>query len=107
MNKREQRIANILTLFTDQRVIGSSSDSNILYYSDVDLDEKNIFKNDADAYNHVLKMFRSKYREVGKLSNVFITDFKCGVLPGGIPIRWNLRAIKLGTQIIEDKFNIN
>lgn len=111
MNKREikdfdnstQKIINILKLHSTQTILGTSGDKQMDYYNDIDLQETNICKNEKDVYIAILKMFQKKFKEIDKIPNTFITDFKCGVQRGNVPVRWDKKSIKEGQQIIDNK----
>lgn len=102
-NKPTQKIIQTLKLHGTQTILGTGADKQIDYYSDIDLQESNVCKAGEDTYPAILKMFQKKYDEVDKIPNAFITDFKCGVQRGGIPVRWNKQSIQAGEQIIDGK----
>lgn len=99
---QKSTIINLLKL-SDVTVIGTSATDEIKYKSDIDIMELNKYSRSANIYEKVLDMFRKKYKKAQKLKNVFITDFKCGKLAGGTPIRWDKKNIKDGYQYIEDQ----
>lgn len=103
LSKPEQKIAKILHLHGTQMILGTGSDKQMEYISDIDLQEFVRCKRSDQVYKEVLKLFQKKFKDVEKMKNVYITDFKCGELAGGIPIRWNAETIKKGFQIIEDR----
>lgn len=103
LSKGEQKIAKILRLHGTQRILGTGSDKQMDYISDIDLQEYVNCKKSDKVYSEILKMFQKKYKEIEAIPNTFITDFKCGELAGGIPIRWNATTIQKGYQIIEDR----
>lgn len=102
-DKKTQSIIHLLKVYGTQTIQGTGSDKLMDYISDIDLQEYINCKDDKEVYKSILKIFQDKYKEVEKHNNIFITDFKCGVLRGGIPIRWNRDNIKKGFQIIEDR----
>jgi hypothetical protein len=61
------------------------------------------FSRNLEVYECVLDVFREKYSNAHANKTVWITDFKCGVLPGGKPIRWTRQTVNAGHQFIEDK----
>lgn len=101
-SKDERKIFSFLTLHGTQRVVGSSSFKEIDYSADYDLMEYVKLERGVECFELVLTLFREKFKKAYKNKNVWITDFKCGVLPGGKPIRWNRESIEKGFQIIED-----
>lgn len=101
-SKGEKDIFAFLTLNGTQRVVGTGSLKEIQYASDYDLMEYQSFDRSVQVYECVLDLFREKYRTAYKSKTLFITDFKCGVQAGGIPIRWNRQSIADGYTIIED-----
>jgi hypothetical protein len=102
-NKHDRRMFAFLSIAGDQRVIGSASIKEMKYTSDLDLMEHVVYNREIDCYKLVLDLFREKFRTAYASSNIWITDFKCGVLAGDIPIRWNRLEIEQGCKIIDDK----
>lgn len=102
-NKEEKKVFALLSLHGTQRVVGTGSLKEIDYASDLDLMEYVTFSRDAEVYECVLDVFREKYRNAHATRTVWITDFKCGVLPGGKPIRWTRQSINAGHTFIEDR----
>lgn len=100
--EEERKIFAFLTLHGTQRVVGSASLKEIDYSADYDLMENIKFEREHEIYELILTLFREKFKTAYKSKNIWITDFKCGVLAGGKPIRWNRRDITKGYQIIED-----
>jgi hypothetical protein len=102
-NKEEKKVFALLSLHGSQRVVGSGALKDINYAADLDLMEYVSFSRDAEVYECVLDVFREKYRNAHATRTVWITDFKCGVLPGGQPIRWTRQTINAGHTFIEDR----
>ena len=100
--KKERNIFAYLTLHGTQRVVGSASVKEMDYSADYDLMEYVSFERSTEMYELILDLFREKFRTAYKSKNIWITDFKCGVLAGGKPIRWKKEDIAKGYQIIED-----
>jgi len=98
----EKKVFALLSLHGTQRVVGTGSLKEIDYASDLDLMEYVTFGRNLEVYECVLDVFREKYRNAHATKTVWITDFKCGVLPGGQPIRWTRQSINAGHQFIED-----
>lgn len=99
----EKKIFALLSLHGSQRVVGSGSLKEIEYAADLDLMEYVEFGRNLEVYECVLDVFREKYRTAHASKSIWITDFKCGVLPGGQPIRWTRQSINTGHQFIEDR----
>lgn len=100
--KKERDVFAFLSLHGTQRVVGTASVKEIEYAADYDLMEYVSFSRNVEVYECILDLFREKFRTAYKSKNIWITDFKCGVLPGGKPIRWNKESIDAGYQVIED-----
>lgn len=101
-SKKENDIFAFLSLHGTQRVVGTASYKEIEYASDYDLMEHVQFSRKVEVYECVLDLFREKYRTAHQSKTLWITDFKCGTLPGGKPIRWTKESINAGSQVIED-----
>jgi len=100
--KEERKIFAYLTLHGTQRIVGSASLKEVEYSADYDLMEYISFEREPEIYELILTLFKEKFRTAYKSKNIWITDFKCGVLAGGKPIRWDRQSIAKGYQIIED-----
>jgi len=99
---KERDVFAYLTLHGTQRIVGSASFKEIEYSADYDLMEYVKFGRTVEMYDMVLTLFREKFRTAYESKNIWLTDFKCGVLAGGKPIRWKREDIDRGFQIIED-----
>lgn len=99
---KERDVFAYLTLHGTQRIVGSASFKEVEYSADYDLMEYVKFDRTVEMYNTVLTLFREKFRTAYESKNIWLTDFKCGVLAGGKPIRWKREDIDRGFQIIED-----
>jgi len=102
-SKKERDVFAFLSLHGTQRVVGTASVKEIEYASDYDLMEYVSFGRDLEMYEMILDMFREKFRKAYKSKSIWITDFKCGILPGGKPIRWDRQSIEDGYMVIEDR----
>jgi hypothetical protein len=100
--KSERDVFGFLHLTGTQRVVGTSSIKEIEYAADYDLMEYVAFERTAEVYDMVYTLFKEKFKTAYKSKNIYITDFKCGVLPGGKPIRWRREDMNRGYIIIED-----
>jgi hypothetical protein len=101
-SKGEKKVFAFLSLHGTQRVVGTGSLKEIDYAADYDLMEYVSFSRNLEVYECVLDLFREKYRTAYQSKNLWITDLKCGVQPGGKPIRWTRQSIEAGFQYIED-----
>jgi len=87
----EKQIIELLVIQDKYKVIGTGSDPDILYSSDLDL--QNYWKGGKDGINYITKVFKEKFRVAVGEKNIYITDFKCGEMDGE-PIRWDKKAIQ-------------
>jgi hypothetical protein len=87
-----------LLQFKEVETIGSFADKNIKFASDVDFQEIIFTKK---SYQNILKEFQKIFKDAEKMKGVYITDFKCGVFRGNIPVRWNKSSIQKGYQMID------
>ena len=78
-------------------VIGSASDENLKYRSDIDLQEY-VYHNQPKKI--ILQLFQEKYKEAKQNKKIFITDFKCGFTGAGVPLRWDYETIQKGYQYL-------
>ena len=101
-SKKERDVFAYLTLHGTQRVVGTGSIKEIDYAADYDLMEYVAFSRSSEVYEMILDLFREKFRTAYNSKTIWLTDFKCGVMPGGKPIRWKKADIDRGFQIIED-----
>lgn len=92
----EQKVYKVLQIHNHQK-IGTSAIQEILYKSDVDLQE---FIYTKETYEEILKRFQKKFQIAKDTDGMWITDFKCGVLPGSYPIRWTYDTIMQGFQYL-------
>ena len=81
-----------LVSITDKvRIEGSSNVKKLIYYGDIDL--LDIAKNETPK--DILKHFIFVFKEVKKLDDVVITDFKCGK-KNGVALRWSINDLLKG-----------
>lgn len=99
---KEREVFAFLTLHGTQRVVGTASVKEIDYAADFDLMEYMQFGRSTEVYEYILDLFREKFRTAHISKTIWLTDFKCGVLPGGTPIRWKKEDLDRGFQDIED-----
>jgi hypothetical protein len=87
----EKQIIELLVIQDKYKVIGTGSDPDILYSSDLDL--QNYWKGEKEGISYITKVFKEKFRVAVGEPNIYITDFKCGEI-NGVPIRWDKKAIQ-------------
>jgi hypothetical protein len=97
-----RNIFNLMTVEGKYRVIGSSNLKNILYNSDYDLEEQDDYKNVESGTEFLKWKFKDIFNKAEKDSNIFITDFKCGLDSNGEPLRWNKTDIDNGYKISQN-----
>jgi hypothetical protein len=97
----EQSIKSTLKLmkYNSIDIIGSSSDTELKYFSDIDTEE---FIKTKKTYEQILKFFQNKYTEAIKTPNIWVTDFKAGYYSGQ-PIKWSYEQIMKGERWIDDR----
>ena len=93
-------IFRLLTLTGKYTIIGTGNDPDIQYSSDYDLQE--FWSGQLQDVNTVEKKFKDKFRIAIGNSDIYITDFKCGV-SGGEPIRWDRKSIQKGQTTVGTK----
>jgi hypothetical protein len=98
-----------LSIGGDQHIVGSANDPDVDHFADVDLMETKDFalppgNNSKEVVSeHILKLFQEKFAKAYASKNTWITDFKCGQLPGGEAIRWNRETIAAGVLVLDRK----
>jgi len=98
----EKQVFSHMTLFGEYTVVGSGALKEIQYASDYDLFEKVKLPRTVLSFTEILDLFRKKFQHAYESKTIWITDFKCGVQRGGIPIRWTRQDIIRGYKTIED-----
>ena len=93
-----QSIFKVLSVNNKPQLIGSAKLKNHRHRTDFDLQEFAKFTNPKGCIDAIRSIF--SYCETQ--SNLFITDFKCGLLDKK-PIRWNKNNIRTGRQTIQGK----
>ncbi|MHA2039979.1 MAG: hypothetical protein ACW98X_26505 [Promethearchaeota archaeon] len=83
-------------------MIGSKSDPNLKYFSDVDFQD---FYRTKNSYNKIREFFIAKFEEANSNPNIFITDFKSGMY-SGTPLRWCYDELKQGFKVIDNFITI-
>jgi uncharacterized protein YktA (UPF0223 family) len=88
-----------LLKFEEINIIGSYSDVNLKYFSDVDSQE---FLSTSKSYQEILESFQDKIKKILALPNLFIIDFKLGFLDG-LPLKWSVKEILLGKKYVDGR----
>jgi len=89
----KKKIIELLVIQDKFKVIGTGSDPDILYSSDLDLQV--YWRGGVEGINYITKAFKDKFRKAKEDPNIYITDFKCGEMRGE-PIRWDTKSINSG-----------
>jgi hypothetical protein len=87
--------------FGNIEIIGSMSDEKLKYYNDIDTQEY-INITEKNTEKDIYKDFLKKLNQITKSDMYFMTDFKCGIMRAGVPVRWNISEIFRGYKIIEN-----
>lgn len=87
----KQDIFELVSITDKYRIEGSSNINRLIFYGDVDL--LDIAK--SQTPKDILKHFIFVFKEVKKLDDVVITDFKCGK-KNGVALRWTMDDLKKG-----------
>jgi hypothetical protein len=92
-SQEKQDIFELVSISEKVRIEGSSNVKKLIYYGDIDL--LDIAK--SQTPKDILKHFIFVFKEVKKLEDVIITDFKCGK-KNGTALRWTLDDLKKGSN---------
>ena len=84
-------IFELVSISDKYRIEGSSNINKLIYYGDIDL--LDIAK--SQTPKDILKHFIFVFKEVKKLEDVIITDFKCGK-KNGVALRWSINDLLKG-----------
>jgi len=103
-NIKVKRIFNFLSIAGEYRVIGSASLKKVRYFSDYDLDGlfEDVKTPNETLYSKIYRSFKGKFIKARKDTNIFITDFKCGLNSDGEPLRWGYDDMMKGFKILEN-----
>jgi hypothetical protein len=96
-NNNLQTAFNLLSIKGKYNIVGSAALKCIHYAADYDLNEKDVFKG-PDAYNHIYQIFKKKFQIAKSNLNVYIIDFKCGILPNNEPNRYTYNKFMKSKQ---------
>lgn len=96
---------NLLNLITikETEFIGTFKDPNVIYKTDIDLQEY-VYKKNKSYSNIELENIRNFFINIFdncKVPNCVITDFKMGYFGANVPIRWTYKDLKKGYIIID------
>jgi hypothetical protein len=100
----KKEIIAFLQIVNKAQIIGSYANPDILYPSDVDLQQ--YITVGAKGDHELLKEFQEKYQIALSNKDIYITDFKCGV-HNSEPLRWDSESIEQGYQFINDNRKIS
>lgn len=78
-------------------IIGSYTDKNKYYYSDIDIDDYVV-----DSKSEFLSKFRYKLKQINKNPSIYFIEFKAGLF-GGRGIKWTYNEIMDGYRYIDNK----
>jgi len=87
----KQDIFKLVSISDKVRIEGSSNINKLIFYGDIDL--LDITKNKTSK--DILKHFIFVFKEIKKLEDVIITDFKCGK-KNGVALRWSINDLLKG-----------
>lgn len=96
---RIDKIKKIVSINNKIELIGSNSNDLIKYKTDYDFQEIYLISS-IKTKMKVVKKFRSIFKALGSMNDVFITDFKAGVYKSH-PLRWTSEDIVKGYQSID------
>ena len=84
---------NILK-FKNVEILGSASDLDLKYFSDIDLQEKIVTNNSP---KNLVDWFQKKIKELHNIPNVYFQELKAGFYRH-IPLKWNYKQVEQGYQ---------
>ena len=90
-SQEKQDIFELVSISEKVRIEGSSNVKKLIFYGDIDL--LDIAKNETPK--DILKHFIFVFKEIKKLEDVIITDFKCGK-KNGVALRWSINDLLKG-----------
>jgi hypothetical protein len=96
-----KEIFNIVK-FVHVDIIGSKADTDLRYFSDIDLQE---FVKTDKSYDQILKFFQQKFKQVRQTPNLYITDMKAGYYSGR-PLKWRYEDIMNGYKYFDNDLKI-
>jgi hypothetical protein len=98
------KLSNVYEIvkFNHVDVIGSKSDTDLKYFSDIDLEE---FVKTKKTYSQVLKFFQDKFKEIRSSQDMYITDFKAGHYAGRA-LKWSYNDIQRGFKRFDNDLKI-
>lgn len=91
-NNKLQDAFSLLSINGKYNIVGSASDKQILYASDVDLNEHCKISN-KHPFEYVYEIFLGKYKMAKSNHNIYICDFKLGIDQQEEPIKWTYEKL--------------
>ena len=91
-NNKLQDVFSLLSIDGKYNIVGSASLKNILYASDIDLNEKSKITG-KNPFKHVYDIFLNKFKKAKANPNIFITDFKAGFNDKNESIKWSYKKL--------------
>ena len=96
MDKNIKKILNLLTLY-EYNVIGSATDKNIKFVSDVDAQENILLdSSNPNIYHEIYLFYKKLFMKLKTIKNIYVIDFKCGHQNNTQPLRWDYDDIMNG-----------
>jgi hypothetical protein len=100
-NAKVQKVANLITISRDYKIIGTAGLKYLKYYNDIDINE--IYEKKTDApLTALARRFQQIFKEVANTPDLYITDFKAGMDSDGDPLRWDKNDIKRNKKTLKD-----
>ena len=94
-----ENLKKIVSLKNNIELIGSNSNDSLKFKTDFDLQEVYLIDS-IKANMRVVKKYKSMFKHLEQMYDVFITDFKAGVYKSH-PLRWSAEDIEKGYQLID------
>ena len=91
-NNKLQDVFSLMSIDGKYNIVGSASQKNILYASDIDLNEKSKITG-KNPLEHVYDIFLNKFKKAKSNANIFITDFKAGSNDNNESIKWSYKKL--------------
>jgi hypothetical protein len=92
-NNKLQDVFSLMSIDGRYNIVGSASLKNILYASDIDLNEKSKITG-KNPFVNVYDIFLNKFKKAKANPNIFITDFKAGLEDNNTEsIKWSYKKL--------------
>jgi len=92
-NNKLQDVFSLMSIDGKYNIVGSASLKNILYASDIDLNEKSKITG-KNPFEHVYDIFLNKFKKAKANPNIFIIDFKAGLDDNNTEsIKWSYKKL--------------